>query len=127
MLEEAAAAFTKQRLPGTFLLVTGRDIKTKFEIVEGRITSVVTALRGLRHRPRIRDKHADDGLMKPGTEKRTNILRFNHAERWILGKDDAMLTKGGASMTEDGGPSRSCVFILERSAKKRTEPGTPHA
>ena len=32
-------------LRGTFLLVTGEDIKTKFEIVEGKIVSSVTALR----------------------------------------------------------------------------------
>lgn len=32
-------------LRGTFLLVTGEDIKTKFEIVEGKITSSITALR----------------------------------------------------------------------------------
>ncbi|MCX4261168.1 MAG: hypothetical protein OSJ33_07875, partial [Muribaculaceae bacterium] len=32
-------------LRGTFLLVTGEDIKTKFEIVEGRITSSIEAVR----------------------------------------------------------------------------------
>ena len=33
-------------LKGTFLLTTGEDIKTKFEIVEGKITSEIEGLRG---------------------------------------------------------------------------------
>ena len=56
--------------------MTGEDIKTKFEIVEGRITSVVTALRQdfATDRGYLNNPAFDDGLMKWNTENECSSL-----------------------------------------------------
>ena len=91
-------------LRGTFLLVTGEDIKTKFEIVEGRITSVVTALRQdfATDRGYLNNPAFDDGLMKWNTENET--VFFLVGNRWVWANGNVLTKKGdGASVTEDEG------------------------
>lgn len=79
-------------LRGTFLLVTGEDIKTKFEIVEGKIVSSVTALRNdfATERGYLNNPAFDDGLMKWSTENET--VFFLVGNRWIWANGN-VLTK----------------------------------
>ena len=116
-------------LRGTFLLVTGEDIKTKFEIVEGRITSAVTALRhdfatdkGFLNNPAF-----DDGLERWNTENET--VFFLAGNRWIWTNNNVLTKKGdGASVTVDDGRTVVRIrnkYILQKRADLKSVPSFP--
>lgn len=76
-------------LRGTFLLVTGEDIKTKFEIVEGEIHSAIESLRG-----EIRGEESYFG----------NTSFAAGDEKWTMGKNATFLTLGGKWLLATGMP-----------------------
>lgn len=116
-------------LRGTFLLVTGEDIKTKFEIVEGRITSVVTALRQdfATDRGYLNNPAFDDGLMKWNTENET--VFFLVGNRWVWANGNVLTKKGdGVSVTEDDGRKVVRIrnkYILQKRANLKSIPSMP--
>ncbi len=113
-------------LRGTFLLVTGEDIKTKFEIVEGRITSSIEAVR--------QDFVADKGyLSNPafslGMEKwdtSNEAVFFLVGNKWLWVNNNVLTKKGDcASVTRDS--ERTVVrivnkYILQKNADLRSKP-----
>lgn len=91
-------------LRGTFLLVTGEDIKTKFEITEGKIDSSVSALRQdfATDKGYLNNPSFDDGLSKWLTENETVFWLVGN--KWIWANDNVLTKKGdGASVTKDDG------------------------
>lgn len=113
-------------LRGTFLLVTGEDIKTKFEIVEGRIASSIEAVR--------QDFVADKGyLSNPafslGMEKwdtSNEAVFFLAGNKWLWVNNNVLTKKGNcASVTRDS--DRTVVrivdkYILQKNADLRSKP-----
>lgn len=75
-------------LRGTFLLSTGEDIKTKFEIVEGRITSAIDALRA--------DFTADKSFL-------SNPTFASGMEEWSVEPKVDFLLAGGKWILANGG------------------------
>lgn len=91
-------------LRGTFLLVTGEDIKTKFEITEGKIASSVSALRQdfAIDRGYLNNPSFDEGLSKWLTENETVFWLVGN--KWIWANENVLTKKGdGASVTKDDG------------------------
>ena len=91
-------------LRGTFLLVTGEDIKTKFEITEGKIASSVSALRQdlAIERSYLNNPSFDEGLSKWLTENETVFWLVGN--KWIWANKNVLTKKGdGASVTKDDG------------------------
>lgn len=113
-------------LRGTFLLVTGEDIKTRFEVVEGRIASSVEALR--------HDFVADKGyLSNPafslGMSKwdtSNEAVFFLVGNRWIWANNNVLTKKGDcASVTRDD--DRTVVrivnkYIIQKNSDLRSKP-----
>lgn len=100
-------------LRGTFLLTTGEDIKTKFEIVEGKIESMVEAVRN--------DFVTDKGYLSnpafvSGMEKwdtSNEAVFFLVGNKWIWVNNNVLAKKGNsASVTKDDG--RTVVRIVNR-------------
>lgn len=116
-------------LRGTFLLVTGEDIKTKFEIVEGRITSAVTALRQdfATDRGYLNNPAFDDGLERWNTENET--VFFLVGNRWVWANGNVLTKKGdGASVTEDDGRKVVRIrgkYILQKRENLKSIPSMP--
>ncbi|QUT34406.1 hypothetical protein INE90_01151 [Bacteroides uniformis] len=116
-------------LRGTFLLVTGEDIKTKFEIVEGRITSAVTALRSdfATEKGYLNNPSFDAGLEKWTTENET--VFFLAGNRWIWANNNVLTKKGdGASVTVDDGRTVVRIrnkYILQKRANLKSIPSMP--
>lgn len=116
-------------LRGTFLLVTGEDIKTKFEIVEGRITSAVTALRNdfATEKGYLNNPAFDAGLEKWNTENET--VFFLAGNRWIWANSNVLTKKGdGASVTVDDGRTVVRIrnkYILQKRANLKSVPTFP--
>lgn len=76
-------------LHGTFILMTGEDILTRFEITEGKIAS---AVEGLRQDIREEQSYLDNTSFSNGMEK------------WQTGKSAAFLTLGGRWIWANAGP-----------------------
>lgn len=105
-------------LRGTFLLVTGEDIKTKFEITEGKIASSVSALRQdfATERGYLNNPSFDDGLEKWGTENET--VFFLAGNKWIWANKNVLSKKGdSASVTQDMG--RTVVRIRNKYIEQK--------
>ena len=113
-------------LRGTFLLVTGEDIKTKFEIVEGKIESMVEAVRN--------DFVIDKGYLSnpafvTGMEKwdtQNEAVFFLVGNKWIWVNDNVLTRKGNcASVTKDDGRTVVRIvnkYILQKNANLRSKP-----
>ena len=116
-------------LRGTFLLVTGEEIRTKFEIVEGRITSAVTALRSdfATEKGYLNNPSFDAGLEKWTTENET--VFFLAGNRWIWANGGVLTKKGdGASVTVDDGRTVVRIrnkYILQKRANLKSVPSMP--
>lgn len=116
-------------LRGTFLLVTGEDIKTKFEIVEGKITSSITALRQdfAADRGYLNNAAFDDGLEKWNTENET--VFFLVGNRWIWANNNVLSKKGdSASVTQDDGRTVVRIrnkYILQKRVNLKSVPSFP--
>lgn len=113
-------------LRGTFLLVTGEDIKTKFEIVEGKIESMVEAVRN--------DFVIDKGYLSnpafvTGMEKwdtQNEAVFFLVGNKWIWANNNVLTRKGNcASVTKDDGRTVVRIvnkYILQKNANLRSKP-----
>lgn len=90
-------------LRGTFLLSTGEDIKTKFEIVEGRIQSSINAIRqDVQSEGFLNNPTFIDGFTHWTAEDETTFFTFGN--RWIWANGATLSKKGdGASIVNDGG------------------------
>ena len=107
-------------LRGTFLLVTGEDIKTKFEIMEGKIESSVSALRQdfAQDRGYLNNPSFDEGLSKWLTENETVFWLVGN--QWIWANRNVLSKKGdGASVTKDDG--RVVVRIKNKYISQKNE------
>lgn len=116
-------------LRGTFLLVTGEDIKTKFEVVEGKITSSVTALRQdfAADRGYLNNAAFDDGLQKWNTDNET--VFFLVGNRWIWANNNVLTKKGdSASVSQDDGRIVVRIrnkYILQKRENLKSTPAIP--
>lgn len=100
-------------LRGTFLLVTGEDIKTKFEITEGKIQSAVDGLRDdfTGEKGYLNNASFASGLEKWNTENET--VFFLAGNKWIWANNNVLTKKGdGASVVTDMG--RTVVRIRNK-------------
>lgn len=79
-------------LKGTFVLMTGEDILTRFSITEGKITS---AVEGLRNEVREEQSYFDNTSFAEGMEK------------WVTEHKATFLTFGGKWVWANGGPLSS--------------------
>lgn len=107
-------------LRGTFLLVTGEDIKTKFEITEGKIESSVSALRQdfATDKGYLNNPSFDNGLSKWLTENET--VFWLAGNKWIWANRNVLTKKGdGASVTKDDG--RVVVRIKNKYISQKNE------
>lgn len=113
-------------LRGTFLLVTGEDIKTKFEITEGKIASSVSALRQdfAIDRGYLNNPSFDEGLSKWLTENETVFWLVGN--KWIWANENVLTKKGdGASVTKDDGRVVVRIknkYITQKNANLRSVP-----
>lgn len=113
-------------LRGTFLLVTGEDIKTKFEIVEDKIESMIEAVRD--------DFVADKGYLSnpafvSGMEKwdtSNEAVFFLVGNKWIWANNHILSKKGNsASIAKDDGRTVVRIinkYILQKNANLRSKP-----
>lgn len=113
-------------LRGSFLLVTGEDIKTKFEIVEGKIESMVEAVRN--------DFVIDKGYLSnpafaTGMEKwdtQNEAVFFLVGNKWIWANNNVLTRKGNcASVTKDDGRTVVRIvnkYILQKNSNLRSKP-----
>lgn len=91
-------------LRGTFLLTTGEDIKTKFDIVEGKISSSVEAIRKdfMQDKGYLSNPTFGDGMSHWTAENETTF--FFLGNKWIWANSNVLTKKGdGASLTTDDG------------------------
>lgn len=113
-------------LRGTFLLVTGEDIKTKFEITEGKIQSAVDGLRDdfTGEKGYLNNASFASGLEKWNTENET--VFFLAGNKWIWANNNVLTKKGdGASVVTDMGRTVVRIrnkYILQKNADLRSIP-----
>lgn len=113
-------------LRGTFLLTTGEDIKTKFEIVEGKLESSIEAIRQdfMQDKGYLNNPTFADGLTYWTSENET--VFFILGNRWIWANDNILSKKGdGASVVTDD--NRRVVriknkYIIQKYADLRGVP-----
>lgn len=91
-------------LKGTFLLVTGEDVRTKFQITESKIESAVSGLRQdfAIDRGYLSNPAFADGLTKWNTESKT--VFWLAGNKWIWANGTLLSKKGdGVGVTKDNG------------------------
>lgn len=113
-------------LRGTFLLVTGEDIKTKFEIQEGKISAAVEGLRQdfASDKGYLNNPTFYDGLNKWDTENETAF--FLVGNKWIWANGNVLSRKGnGAIVCTDEGRTVVRIrnkYILQERENLRSIP-----
>lgn len=113
-------------LRGTFLLVTGEDIKTKFEIQEGKISAAVEGLRQdfASDKGYLNNPTFYDGLNKWDTENETTF--FLVGNKWIWANGNVLSLKGdGAVVCTDEGRTVVRIrnkYILQERENLRSIP-----
>ena len=111
---------------GTFLLVTGEDIKTKFEIQEGKISAAVEGLRQdfASDKGYLNNPTFYDGLNKWDTENETTF--FLVGNKWIWANGNVLSLKGdGAVVCTDEGRTVVRIrnkYILQERENLRSIP-----
>lgn len=105
-------------LKGTFLLETGEDVRTKFEVTEGRIESAVEGVRRDLGGGHLSNATFGDGMAKWDTQN--EAVFFLAGNRWVWANGGALSKKGDfASVTKDMG--RTVVQIRNRYIRQRGE------
>ena len=107
-------------LKGTFLLETGEDVKTRFELTEGKLESTMEALRQdfAADRGYLNNPSFAEGMDKWATENET--VFFLVGNRWVWPNGKALAKKGdSASVTKDMG--RTVVRIRNKYIRQRHE------
>lgn len=107
-------------LRGTFILMTGEDILTKFEIVEGKISSAVEGLRKefTEDKSYLDNASFGDGMNKWDTENEATF--FLLGDKWIWVNDAPLSTKTDyACVRNDDG--RVTVYLCNKHIIQKHE------
>lgn len=91
-------------LRGTFLLSTGEDVKTRFEIMEGKISSSIESVRQdfMQDKGYLNNPTFYEGMSHWTAENATTF--FFLGNKWIWANDNVLTKKGdGTSLTTDDG------------------------
>ncbi|MDE7413078.1 MAG: hypothetical protein K2N05_04715 [Muribaculaceae bacterium] len=113
-------------LRGTFLLATGEDIKTKFEIVEGKIESMIDAVRDdfIADKGYLNNPAFASGMAKWDTAN--EAVFFLVGNKWLWVNNNVLTKKGNsASVTKDAGRTVVRIinkYILQTNANLRSKP-----
>lgn len=94
-------------LRGTFLLSTGEDIKTKFEVMEGKIEAMVEGLRQdfMQDKGFLANPNFYEGMMYWKTSN--NIIFYKVGSKWIWA-DNIISLKNNFAVTEYDGERNIC-------------------
>lgn len=107
-------------MKGTFVLETGEDVKTRFEIMEGKVQSAIDSVRNdfLSEKGYLNNPTFASGLEKWNSENET--VFFLVGNRWIWANGAALSKKGdGASVVTDMG--RKVVRIRNKYIRQKHE------
>lgn len=107
-------------LKGTFVLETGEDVKTRFEITEGKVQSAIDSVRNdfLSEKGYLNNPTFASGLEKWNSENET--VFFLVGNRWIWANGAVLSKKGdGASVVTDMG--RKVVRIRNKYIRQKHE------
>ena len=107
-------------LKGTFVLETGEDVKTRFEITEGKVQSAIDSVRNdfLSEKGYLNNPTFASGLEKWNSENET--VFFLVGNRWIWANGATLSKKGdGASVVTDMG--RKVVRIRNKYIRQKHE------
>ena len=107
-------------LRGTFLLVTGEDVKTKFEATEGKIESAISGVRNdiASDKSYLSNPTFEDGLEKWNTEN--EAVFFLAGNEWILSGDNVLSKKGdGAWVINDN--NRTVLRLRNKYITQKNE------
>ena len=107
-------------LRGTFILSTGEDIKTKFEIIEGRITSVIQSVEKelMAYESYLRNAYFNKNM--EGWETDNGVTFFLIGNKWIWLNDKPLANKTAYTgiMTDR---NRTVLYIKNRYLLQRNE------
>lgn len=107
-------------LKGTFVLETGEDVKTRFEITEGKVQSAIDSVRSdfLSEKGYLNNPTFASGLEKWNSENET--VFFLVGNKWVWTNGSALSKKGdGASVVTDMG--RRVVRIRNKYIRQKHE------
>lgn len=107
-------------LKGTFVLETGEDVKTRFEITEGKVQSAIDSVRNdfLSEKGYLNNPTFASGLEKWNSENET--VFFLVGNKWVWANGAALSKKGdGASVVTDMG--RKVVRIRNKCIRQKHE------
>lgn len=107
-------------MKGTFVLETGEDVKTRFEITEGKVQSAIDSVRNdfLSEKGYLNNPTFASGLEKWNSENET--VFFLVGNRWIWANGAVLSKKGdGASVVTDMG--RKVVWIRNKYIRQKHE------
>ena len=107
-------------LKGTFVLETGEDVKTRFEITEGKVQSAIDSVRNdfLSEKGYLNNPTFASGLEKWNSENET--VFFLVGNKWVWANGAALSKKGdGASVVTDMG--RKVVQIRNKYIRQKHE------
>lgn len=107
-------------MKGTFVLETGEDVKTRFEITEGKVQSAIDSVRNdfLSEKGYLNNPTFASGLEKWNSENET--VFFLVGNRWIWANGAALSKKGdGTSVVTDMG--RKVVRIRNKYIRQKHE------
>ena len=107
-------------LKGTFVLETGEDVKTRFEITEGKVQSAIDSVRNdfLSEKGYLNNPTFASGLEKWNSENET--VFFLVGNKWVWANGAALSKKGdGASVVTDMG--RKVVRIRSKYIRQKHE------
>ena len=107
-------------MKGTFVLETGEDVKTRFEITEGKVQSAIDSVRNdfLSEKGYLNNPTFASGLEKWNSENET--VFFLVGNRWIWANGATLSKKGdGASVVTDMG--RKVVRIRNKYIRQKHE------
>lgn len=107
-------------MKGTFVLETGEDVKTRFEITEGKVQSAIDSVRNdfLSEKGYLNNPTFASGLEKWNSENET--VFFLVGNKWVWANGAALSKKGdGASVVTDMG--RRVVRIRNKYIRQKHE------
>lgn len=113
-------------LRGTFLLSTGEDVKTRFEVVEGRMESMIEAVRDdfVTNKGYLSNPSFVSGMAKWNTDN--EAVFFLVGNKWIWANNNVLTKKGNcASVIKDAGRSVVRIsgnYITQKNSNLRTKP-----
>ena len=116
-------------MKGTFVLETGEDVKTRFEITEGKVQSAIDSVRNdfLSEKGYLNNPTFASGLEKWNSENET--VFFLVGNKWIWANGNVLSKKGdGASVVTDMGRTVVRIrnkYILQKHGNLRYVPTFP--